>query len=108
MSDIKALQKRALEIREKYAALERAKYGREWTPAEIMAGFVGDVGDLSKLTMAKAGIREKDDLDEKVAHELADCLWSVLVLAERYGVDIEATFTKTMDELETRIAKEQK
>ena len=41
--------------------------------------------------------------DAKLAHELADCLWSVLVLARAYGVDLEQAFVVTMDELEQRV-----
>jgi NTP pyrophosphatase (non-canonical NTP hydrolase) len=71
-----------------------------------MEGFVGDVGDLMKLVMAKEGIRTIEHVDEKLAHELADCLWCILVLSEKYGVDIEQSFLKTMGELEKRIAEE--
>lgn len=68
-----------------------------------MAGFVGDVGDLSKIIMAKGGLREMDNVDEKLAHELADCLWSVLVLASKYNIDLAKEFNKTMNELDARI-----
>jgi NTP pyrophosphatase (non-canonical NTP hydrolase) len=44
-------------------------------------------------------------LDEKLAHELADCLWSVLVLADRLGVDLGAAFAATMSDLEQNIRK---
>lgn len=97
------LSDRAIEIRSKYAELERMKYGREWTPAEIAQGFVGDVGELMELVMAKSGIREKADIDAKLAHELADCLWSILVLARKYDIDIEQAFVQTMSELDKRI-----
>lgn len=97
------INKRALEIRAKYALLERNRYGREWSGEELAMGFVGDVGDLLKLVAGKEGVRPTDNLDEKLAHELADCLWSVLVLASKYGVDIEAAFVKTMGELDKRI-----
>jgi NTP pyrophosphatase (non-canonical NTP hydrolase) len=68
-----------------------------------MAGFVGDVGDLSKLVMAKANLRHISDVDAKIAHELADCLWSVLVIADRLDVDLEDAFSKTMAELDGRL-----
>jgi len=105
MSDLKDLQQRALEIREKYGRLESKEGGREWDRKDLMMGFVGDVGDLIKLVQAKEGVRRIDDVDAKLAHELADCLWSVLVLAEKYGVDIEAAFTRTMSELDARITE---
>lgn len=39
-----------------------------------------------------------------LVHELADCLWAVLVLAERYEVDLESAYVDTMDELEQRLS----
>ena len=64
-----------------------------------------------KLVMAKEGRREGPaNLDAKLEHELADCLWSVLVLADAYGVDLERAFATTMDELEAKLpaAEEEK
>lgn len=69
-----------------------------------MQGFVGDVGDLMKLVMAKSGVRTIPDTDRKLAHELSDCLWSVLVLARLYDVDLEKEFLRTMDEIEARVS----
>ena len=71
-----------------------------------MAGFVGDVGDLSKIILAKHGLRDMEDVDEKLAHELSDCLWSILVLASKYSIDLPNEFMKTMDLLDKRIGKE--
>ncbi len=102
--EFQELTRRAIAIREQYAGLERAKYGRAWSGEEIAMGFVGDVGDLMKLVMAQHGIREIPDAKEKLGHELADCLWAVIVLAEVYGVDLEQAFLTTMDDLETHIA----
>jgi NTP pyrophosphatase (non-canonical NTP hydrolase) len=56
--------------------------------------------------MVKDGIRNAENVDDKIAHELADCLFSVLVLSQRYGVDIEKSFLETMDMLEKRINEE--
>ena len=106
--ELKELKKRAVEIREKYADLEIKKYGKTWTPSQMAQGFAGDVGDLMKLVMAKEGIREIENADEKLQHELADCLYSIFVLADKYKVDLEKSFLKTMDELDDRIAKEAK
>jgi len=94
---------RAAAIRTQYEALEQQRYGRAWTEEEVMLGFLGDVGDLAKLVQAKAGVRDIPELDAKLAHELADCLWSVLVLARYYQVDLEQAFLHTMDEIEYNI-----
>ena len=50
------------------------------------ARFLGDVGDLAKLVQGKAGVRDRVDLDATLAHELADCLWSIFTLADCYDV----------------------
>ena len=104
--EFKEIIKRALEVRKKYAELEKKKYGKFWTREQIAQGFVGDVGDLMKLVMAKEGVREIDNVDEKLTHELSDCLWNILNLADQFGVDLEASFMKTMEELEKRIESE--
>jgi len=106
--DFKQVQQRALEVREKYSNLELKKKGEPWTNSQIMEGFVGDVGDLMKLIMAKEGVRNIENVDEKLAHELSDCLWCVFVLADKYGIDMGTSFMKTMKELDERIDKEDK
>jgi NTP pyrophosphatase (non-canonical NTP hydrolase) len=98
--ELSQLTERAMQIRQCFAESEQRCTGRVWTREEIMQGFVVDVGDLMKLVMAKAGARRVEDVDRKLAHELSDCLWSVLVLAQLYDVDLGKEFLRTMDELE--------
>ena len=103
MTEFSELAKRAIRIRQLYAESEKVRYGRSWTREEIMLGFVGDVGDLSKLIQANEGVRQIDDAKDKLAHELSDCLWSIMVLADLYDVDLESEFLHTMDEIEQSI-----
>jgi len=103
--ELARLTARALEVQRSLNEAAAARGGRPWTREELMQGFVGDVGDLMKLVMAKAGARPVDDLDRKLAHELSDCLWSVLVLAQAYGVDLAKEFPATMDEIEAKLAR---
>jgi NTP pyrophosphatase (non-canonical NTP hydrolase) len=105
--EFRELEQRALAIRGRYASLERRRYSRAWTREEIALGFVGDVGDLMKLVLAREGVRAIPDAAEKLAHELADCLWSLLVLADAYEVDLQQAFLRTMDELEAYFATQQ-
>jgi NTP pyrophosphatase (non-canonical NTP hydrolase) len=102
---IKDLTQRAVEVRELYDQLNYKNHGVKWNEERLMAGFVGDVGDLSKIIMAKAGVRVIDDVDAKLVHELSDCLWSLLVLANKYDINMEEAFTKSMDALELRVNK---
>lgn len=101
--ELKELSQRAIEIKKLYSKMEMEKFGKVWTDAQVMQGFVGDVGDLMELVMAKEGIRDIENVDEKIGHELADCLYSILLLSERYGVDIEQAFLKTMDGLDSKL-----
>ena len=91
---------RAMQLRGLFARYEQYLYGRTWSREEIALGFIGDIGDLMKLLQAKEGVRNISDVEDKLAHELADCLWSIFVLAKLYEVDIETAFAKTMAELE--------
>lgn len=51
--NLQELTQRAIEVRSKYSELQEEKNGKKWTRAELAQGFVGDVGDLMKLVMAK-------------------------------------------------------
>ena len=95
------LVQRALFVRSLYREHESKAYGTAWTNEELALGFVGDVGDLAKLVMAQSGRRNIPEAESKLAHELADCLWSIIVLADVHGVDLEKAFLSTMDDLES-------
>lgn len=96
----------AKRVRTKYNQLNARDNGGVWDGDKLMAGFVGDVGDLSKIIMAKNGHRSMENIDKKLRHELSDCLWSIIVLADHYGIDLESQFIQSMDELEARVDKE--
>jgi NTP pyrophosphatase (non-canonical NTP hydrolase) len=98
---------RAMEIRRLYEQKEIQLYGSPWTSEEIALGFMGDVGDLAKLISAENGKRNILNSREKLEHELADCLWSVIVLANIHGVDLERSFMKTMERLERHLLENQ-
>lgn len=100
------LEKSALRLNELYERLETKRYGRIWTTEELALGFVGDVGDLAKLIQAHAGVRDIDDCKAKLGHELSDCLWSIIVLAHKCGIDLEAAFVKNTGELIEYVAGE--
>ena len=102
--EFQKLIERAIEIRKQYEATEKQLYGSAWTSEEIALGFVGDVGDLAKLIVAENGKRNITNSKEKLEHELADCLWSVIVLAHQHGIDLETSFVNTMNELEKHLS----
>jgi NTP pyrophosphatase (non-canonical NTP hydrolase) len=98
--DFSAMTARALAVQTLYEDFEQRTYGRAWSLEELTLGLIGDVGDLAKLIQAHEGVREIDDVAARLGHELADVLWSVIVIADRAGVDLTAAFETTMDALE--------
>src|SRR5689334_10171673 len=100
------LEQSALQLNELYEQLEVKRHGRAWTTEELALGFVGDVGDLAKLIQAHAGVRHIDDWQAKLGHELSDCLWSILVIANKCGVDVQAEFVRNTRELVNHVSGE--
>jgi NTP pyrophosphatase (non-canonical NTP hydrolase) len=103
--EFQQLMKRAIEVRKQIEAKEQSQFGSAWNSEEITLGFVGDVGDLAKLTIAANGKRNIPNSREKLEHELADCLWSVIVLSHIHSIDLEESFVNTMNELEKRLSE---
>jgi NTP pyrophosphatase (non-canonical NTP hydrolase) len=100
------LEKSALQLNKLYEQLEIRRYGRIWTTQELALGFVGDVGDLAKLIQANAGVRTIEDCKAKLGHELSDCLWSIIILAAKCGIDLEADFVRNTRELIEHVSGE--
>ncbi len=100
------LEQSALQLNELYEQLEIKKYGRTWTTEALALGFMGDVGDLAKLIQAHAGVRDIDGCKAKLGHELSDCLWSIIVLANKCGVDLEAEFVRNTEALAAYVSSE--
>jgi len=106
VSELDDLKQAAIRVHDLYDELNSKVRGRVWTREEFMLGFVGDVGDLAKLVMAEEGARSVPGGRAALGHELADCLWSVLILAHRYDIDLAAAFRHTMAELEQSITRQ--
>lgn len=99
------MQSKARAVAALYTARDIERSGRPWTPEQLALGLVGDIGNLAKLVQGKAGVRPHPDLDAALEHELADCLWSLIVLADAYAIDLEAAFDQTMDTLKHRLER---
>ncbi|MBL7260597.1 nucleotide pyrophosphohydrolase [Paractinoplanes lichenicola] len=106
--ELSELRARALETAALYDRHNVAAGRGEWSPSDFMMGFVGDVGDLAKLVMAVEGRRDIPEARKWLGHELADCLWSVLVLAQRYDVDLPAEFARMTAEIEEHLSQKEK
>ena len=76
-----------------------------WTLGELTLGLVAASGiSRSSCRRMRACARSRRRR-VKLAHEPADALWSVIVIAARCDVDLEAAFVETMDELDGWLAR---
>jgi NTP pyrophosphatase (non-canonical NTP hydrolase) len=101
--DFQEITKRAMQVRGLYEEKEKELYGSPRTSEEIALGFAGDASNLEKLIGAENGKRKILNSRAMLEHQLANCLWSVVVLSNIYGVDLEKSFFIEMDRLETHL-----
>ena len=91
-------------VRQQYEAVTAARGEPVWNHRDHALAFVGDVGDVVKLVMAMEGSREIPDAAAKLPHDLVDCLWAVMAIADCYGIDLDAAFHSDVAALQTWIA----
>ena len=101
--EFKDIIKRAQEIQKKYRVFNKKHGHKVWGVSEYVQAFIGDAGDLVKLIMAKENFRHSDNIDEKLAHELSDCLWSITIISKELGIDLEKEFLTTMNALDKKV-----
>lgn len=96
----------AVRVRRLYHRLEEHLEGSAWTAKDDMLGLVNDVGTLSRLVMAAEGRWiPGGDVEAQTRGKLAECLWWVLVLADRLGVDIDDAYASTMGGIEAHLTE---
>jgi NTP pyrophosphatase (non-canonical NTP hydrolase) len=100
--DFQELIRKTKEVHKLYIKSDEKRLGKEWDRGEYVKALTADIGMLVKLTMAKDGLREMDNVDAKLKHELSDCLWAIIIIADKYGIDLEQSFLETMEELKKR------
>jgi NTP pyrophosphatase (non-canonical NTP hydrolase) len=96
-------------IREIYHRLEVKHHGSEWTIEEDALAFLTDAGLVGRLVMAQqgrwpAGKSEADDLE----HKLGECIWWLVVLGERMGIDTEKALKSFLTRTQQQLKKPSK
>ena len=100
--DLEEMSERAGQVRRRFAEFETRTHGAEWTIDDLVLGLVTDVGDLAAAVQRVEGRRPDGGTDPRHAlrHELSDCLWSILVIARHFDVDLTEAFPATMDDID--------
>jgi hypothetical protein len=92
---------RSVKIRNFYHQLERQMHGTEWTVEEDALAFLTDAGLVGRLTMSQqerwpSGGNTTSDLE----HKLSECIWWLIVLANRMDIDIDQVLDEFLLKLE--------
>lgn len=98
---------RALAIREQYRQLEQKYHQTEWTIEEDALAFLTDAGLVGRLAMAQQQRWPKSDSDveQELAHKLAENIWWCIVLGERMGIDMEQATAQFLHRMELKFNK---
>lgn len=104
MESLKDLQARALEIKELYDRINSIESGHVWRREDYVRGLLVDVGELVELTMAADGVRRPPpNLPDRLSHEIADCLWSLIIIAHEYNIDLGPAFNKQTEKMAKKL-----
>lgn len=105
MISLSELQELGNQIDKSYIRSGKAKRYGERTPL-VYAGFLmTDFGELVEQIMAKEKLRDGEDIDKKIEHELADCLWAILMLAKHLNIDLEKAYRQMVKDVKKRQEK---
>ena len=102
MMDLKNLQKQT-------AAIDN-QFPHKFDKVSLALDITEEVGELAQAILITEKIKLTNDptkqrLVEDVANALGDIMFDLLVMAEKYGLDMETEYLKVMDELKGRIEK---
>lgn len=103
--DFNEIIQRSKRIRELYHQLEKQHHGSEWTVEEDALAFLTDAGLVGRHTMSKQGRWPKENTNAELEHKLGECIWWLVVLADRMNIDMEEALEKFLSKTETLLEK---
>ncbi|MFX0000479.1 MAG: nucleotide pyrophosphohydrolase [Candidatus Hodarchaeota archaeon] len=71
-------------------------HGGYWPPLSMICAIMEELGEVAKEINALEGFKPKKykNLDSNLGEELADLLFSIICIANHYGVDLGKEFNK--------------
>ena len=78
-----------------------------WTPFALVTDLLEEAGEVASVVKGIEGYKppDKPKTKEMLATELSDLLYTVFVLAETYGIDLEESYQRTTDSYRRRFLK---
>ncbi len=98
---------RSLKLRALYHELELQFHGSEWTVGEDALAFLTDAGLVGRLTMSQQGRWPKGDhTNSELEHKLGECIWWLIVLADRMDIDIKTALAGFLSRTENLLTNQ--
>lgn len=95
---------RSVEIRKLYHNLELMYHKKEWTVEEDALAFLTDAGLVGRLTMSHQGRWPMNgETKSELEHKLGECIWWIIILAERMNIDISEALDKFLSKTEEHL-----
>jgi hypothetical protein len=92
---------RSVQIRKLYHKLERQYHEKEWTVEEDALAFLTDAGLVGRLTMSQQGRWPTNgEIVTELEHKLGECIWWLIILADRMNIDINEALEKFLNKTE--------
>lgn len=85
--------------------------GFKWSSYAEYCHLVEEVGELGEAIVVKHGERESGSGDEgkadhdNIEEEVGDILFSTVVIANRYNLDLQKVFNKTIERYDNKVRK---
>lgn len=98
--DFSEIIERSKKIRERYHQLERQHHGTEWTVEEDALAFLTDAGLVGRHTMSQQERWPANNTESELEHKLGECIWWLVVLADRMNIDIKEATEKFLTKTE--------
>lgn len=95
---------RSINIRKLYHDLEQKYHEQEWTIEEDALAFLTDAGLVGRLTMSQQGRWPKEgETEAELEHKLGECIWWLIILAERMNINISEVMEKFLFKTENNL-----
>jgi len=99
--NFREVAERSVQIRKNYHDLERQYHEKEWTVEEDALAFLTDAGLVGRLTMSQQGRwPTSGETKSELEHKLGECIWWVIILADRMNIDISEALEKFLSKSE--------
>ncbi|MDY3317333.1 MazG-like protein [Riemerella anatipestifer] len=99
-TDFNKIIERSKQIREIYHQLELQNHGSEWTVEEDALAFLTDAGLVGRHTMSQQKRWHANNTENELEHKLGECIWWLIVLADRMNIDIKEATEKFLTKTE--------